>query len=192
MFIDKKWLLVFDNANSWEDLRGYWPCCASGSILITSQVSELGQSTTSNILLRPFKDKEGASLLVKEVGADTISQQDLMLASSISQVLGGLPLAIAHVAGYIRQTRIGFKDFLALFQTRQNSSKIFSEAINTPHYDKNLRLIYEIALQELSDSSRKLAQILSMLSPEGVPVEMLTGDQEDQCLLFPTKSPSPR
>lgn len=189
---DKNWLLIFDNADSYEDLRSYWPYCAHGSILITSQVSELGQFTASNIQLRPFSHADGGRMLLAEVGVNSNSQHNFGSACNISQALGGLPLAISHVAGYIRQSQTGLDDFLSRFQNRQTSSQIFREAINAPYYEKTLWLIYDIAFQELDESLRKLAQILSMLSPEGVPVEMLSDQFEEHRSILGTSGSSLR
>ncbi|KPM36798.1 hypothetical protein AK830_g9767 [Neonectria ditissima] len=176
---DKQWLLVFDNVIAWKDVKSYWPACATGSVLVTSQLSELGQATASHLDLRPLSDAEGAALLIDQINSEIASDEATRHAAAISRALGGLPLAIVHVAGYIRQSRTDLPAFIALLEKRQNSAKIFSESGNLTQYDKSLSVVHDIALQELDGSSMQLAQIMAMLSPEGIPEEMLSSDEDE-------------
>lgn len=181
---DKRWLLVFDNANKWEDLKGHWPSCATGSILLTSQVSELSQTTNQVIDLCPLVPPEGAHLLISQIDGDENADDVLESADLICRAIGGLPLAIVHVAGYIRQSQISLKDFLVLLQNRRHTARIFNEETAPFQYEKNLRVVHDIALQQLTPESLKLAQVLAMLSPEGVPKEMLSAGSDDPTLGF--------
>jgi len=44
------------------------------------------------------------------------------LATDITNALGGLPLALSQIGGFIVQRRLALKDFLALYE--RNSNKI--------------------------------------------------------------------
>lgn len=100
-------------------------------------------------------------------------------AKLISHALGGLPLAIVHVAGYIRQSRTDLPTFIGLFEKRRNSARIFNASGTLIHYDKSLTIVHDIALKELDKSSLQLAQIMAMLSPEGIPEEMISVDEAE-------------
>lgn len=183
---DKRWLLVFDNANRWEDLQGYWPFCASGSVLVTSQLVELRNMTSSAISLSTLEPSEGARFLLDEIAGDDDSQEAMDNARLISDALGGHPLSIVHVAGYIAQSYISLEAFLHLFKKRQRIARVLSQNIAWFQYERNMEVVHDIALQELDAPSLMLAQILSMLSSEGVPKEMLLvdADYDDHSLEF--------
>ena len=170
--------------NRWKDIEPYWPCCASGSILVTSQLSEVSRATTSSVELRPLSAEEGADFLLDQIGEDPGSKILRGPAISISRALGGLPLAIVHVGGYIRQSQSSLETCLTLLEKRQSSARLFNEDTTMFQYDKCLRIVHDIALQMLDEDSLRLAQILSMLSPEGVPEKMLSLDHEDPALAF--------
>lgn len=178
VFTDKRWLLVFDNANRWEDLQGYWPFCASGSVLVTSQLARLRTMVSSEIRLSTLEPSEGARFLLDEIAGDGDPQTDMGNARLISEALGGHPLSIVHVAGYIAQSHISLEAFLHLFENRQRIARILSQETTLLQYERNMEVVHDIALQELDAPSLMLAQILSMLCSEGVPREMLLVDAD--------------
>ncbi|RYP80174.1 hypothetical protein DL770_006338 [Monosporascus sp. CRB-9-2] len=105
-------------------------------------------------------------------------------ANLVSRAVGGLPLAIVHVAGYIRQSQMSLEEFLTLLQNRQQAARIFNEDTIVFQYDKSLRVVHDIALQQLNPQSLKLAQVLSMLSPDGIPKEILSAEHDNPALKF--------
>lgn len=148
-------------------------------MIVTSQVVELRQATSSDVDLRPLSKDEGAALLVDQINRDIASEETMRHAAAISQALGGLPLSIVHVAGYVRQSRIGLSEFMSIIGKRQNTSRMFNESGNLVQYDKNLSIVHDIALQELDAGSLQLAQLMAMLSPEGIPEEMFAVGDAD-------------
>jgi len=165
-------------------LKAYWPSSTHGSILITSQNAELAQVTLLEIPLKPFDKLEGKNLLFEHIHGDQTSSEQSKNAELISHALGGLPLAIAHVAGYIRQSKVSPADFLKLLEERSNSARIFNKDTLLFQYDKTLRVVNDIALQKLDEDALKLIQILSMMNPDGVPEDMLYGDHDEPALSF--------
>lgn len=187
---ERRWLLIFDNAEDWASLKPYWPS-RGGALLLTSQNASLAQVTRSEVRLQPFPKAEGGRLLLKlnhhvnvDAPADASGQ-----ANRIADELGGLPLAIAHVAGYIYESKAGFEDFLLLFQERSNSAHIFASEGNmsTFQYEKRLGVVWDLALNRLerqNPDALRLVQTLSMLNPDGVPEGMLYGVHTEPELAF--------
>ena len=186
MLIDKQWLLVFDNAQDWETLRTCWPCSTHGSIILTAQNPEFAQVATKEIALKPLDDTEGAGLLLKHLRDENKTEEQQKHARSISFELGGLPLAIAHVAGYLSQSGESLQKFLEQFSERVHSAKVFQmdAPMTTFQYERTLGVVWDVALQRLSPDALQLIQILSMMNPDGVPEDMLYGDHEAECLAF--------
>lgn len=84
--------------------------------------------------LRPLENEEGARLLLSYVEhADPIDAFEQ--AKLICQELGGLPLAIVHVAGYVRQSQIPLARFLNDYQAAysQNLADNYPSLLHQPY-----------------------------------------------------------
>lgn len=182
---EKRWLLVFDNAETWSILGPCMPRANHGAVLITSQDDQLGQLAAEEIHLRPLNDTEGLELILKHLpkAGATYNVED---AKKISAQLGGLPLALGYAAGHISKTKWSLEEFLGFFEERQISASIFSMlAPTTTHqYEKSLEMVWEVSLQRLEPDQRKLIQILSMLNPDGIPEQMLYTVHQEPELAF--------
>jgi hypothetical protein len=182
---DRKWLLIFDNVERLESLTAYRPRANHGSVLLTSQNARLSSQTTYNIPLVSFDGLEGCTFLLKHLNRQHSSTESDD-ARSLCEELGGLPLAIAHVAGYMTESSVSVKDALDMLTRRREAAKIFEKKPEgaTFGYKKALGFVWDIALQELDESALKLMQVLSMLNPDGVPEDMLYGDHTEPALSF--------
>ncbi|KIX09848.1 uncharacterized protein Z518_00929 [Rhinocladiella mackenziei CBS 650.93] len=180
----QRFLLVFDNAESWATVEAYLPRCIYGTILITTQHKQLAKQATYALPVKPMDRIVGARLLLSHLpGQATTEQKEI--ARLICDELGGLPIAIAHVAGFIRELT-GLHGFLDMFKERANSSAIFDLPAPTTvaTYEKRLGLVWDFALNQVSSDSLTLLHILSMLSPDGVPVDDLHHRDLDSDLAF--------
>jgi len=116
----ERWLLVFDNLDNPEDLRGivnFFPANRHGCILITSRYAgckELGQS----IELDDMEKDEGLQLLLRSSGGDTDERE---AAEEILNLLGNLPLAIDQGRAYISKRQLGLRAFVREYQQRKQS-----------------------------------------------------------------------
>ncbi|CAI4214350.1 unnamed protein product [Parascedosporium putredinis] len=163
----KQWLLIFDNVHRREDLNAYWPACASGSVLITSQAANIGRTTVSAIALAPLSPAEGAMLLVDQIElGDQHYSQEFPKANMIAATFHGHPLSIVHIAGFIQLSNISLGDFAHLLKEQKHVNQILNQDNAVYPYDKPLRVAHEFTLLKLDTPSSKLAQVLSMLSPE--------------------------
>ncbi len=127
----------------------------------------------SSILLESFEAEEAAAFVLKHLKmTHETDQHDAVV--SLCKELGGLPLAIAHIAGYMEASSISPQETLGMFKDLSDSNAIFNDKpVTTFDYDKALNCVWDIALRELDTDTRKLMQVLSMLSPTGVSDEML-------------------
>ncbi|RFU30827.1 hypothetical protein B7463_g5472, partial [Scytalidium lignicola] len=177
----KRWLIVYDNVESWNTIKDYWPHSSTGSIIITSQHSDLTQITGGlEIPLQPLNSTDGGVLLLRHlrrVHSNTTSAVDMADAKSVSETLGGLPIAIAHMAGFIDKTQKSLTEFIAMFQKRDQSRVLWSpdtKYASTYQYDgKTLDTVWKIAIDELPEDALRIIQILAMLNPDKVPEKML-------------------
>lgn len=165
-------------------MTAYWPRSNHGSVLLTAQIALFKHQTTYNIHLEPFEAEEGSSCLLKYLGGQDISGKNDD-AVKLCEVLGGLPLAIAHFAGYMTESALSCADALKLLTRRREAMGIFDTKPETTFgYPKSLSYAWDVPLEELDADALKLMQVLSMVSADGVPEEMFLGDHPEPALSF--------
>ena len=192
VFLDRNWLLIFDNADSWDCIRPYWPNGTNGAIIVTSQIAGLVQAgpIRSHVQPRPLNEEEGANLLLDLAQHKNPSEEDMAAARGVSGVVGGLPIAIAHIAGYMFNSAVTLPELIPRLKTQEaytiwSSEKTWSTAM----YEQRLDMVWHVALQELPEEAMNLLQILAMMSPDFIPEAMLFGQvDKDLDLFVKTKS----
>jgi hypothetical protein len=196
----KRWLLIYDNAERGQLLRGYWPVGARGSILLTSRsyynFFEDDQRHGETVPL--FNEEERWDLLMAYLGpeweAQHFAEGDMMVevekaaAKTLLDNTQGLPLAITHAASLIKNPKIGtfpgkstdtsVRGFLELF--RENYKTLPQRQIGPrePLFH-SLDTIWSIAFNALSENARALLGVLALLSPDLILIDLFQpSDQE--------------
>ncbi|KAG4438764.1 hypothetical protein IFR05_005741 [Cadophora sp. M221] len=170
--LDRNWLLIFDNVSSWKDIATYMPnnMNTRGSILITTQIPDLNQCTAifTNIAVAPLSIVEATSLLMQLLGREETLLEDKAIAKKIAQALGGYPLSIATVGGYILQSNCRLREY---FERFNKSSVLWKGESNTFtwQYEKTLQNVCDVALMELPATALELHEILAFLNPDEIP-----------------------
>ena len=179
-------MIIYDNVESWDTIKDYWPHSPGGSIIITSQHSDLAQiSGGLEVALSPLKSVDGAVLLLRHLrrlSSIDASASDMADAKAVSETLGDLPIAIAHMAGYIDKSRKTLPEFISMFQKREHSRELWSSKRKfdtTYQYNKSLDTVWDIALEELPDDALRVIRILAMLNPDKNPEQMLYLTKDD-------------
>lgn len=102
------------------------------------------------------------------------TEEDVASAQDIASLVGRLPIAIAHMAGYMFTSKTKPKEL----QQRLETKEIYNiwqkrGTWTTPLYEQTLERVWSIALQELSASARGLLYVMSMLNPDAIPDDLL-------------------
>ncbi len=182
--VDTKWLLIFDNAESWSSIQPYWPTYSHGAVLITTQHPDLAQVTSLELHLKPLSTEMGTELLFKHLRRVTsVPMDERTSAASIVEELGGLPLAVAHIAGYIDQSQSSLNGFLVEFYERRHGSEIWNgePSASTAHYmPGKLGTVWDIAINALRPAAKKLLEVLAFLNPDSIPEDIFDMLPQDQ------------
>jgi hypothetical protein len=122
-----------------------------------------------------MEPKEGRSLIQRYLKRGASEQAE---ADALSRDLGGLPLAIAHFAGYVAKSQCTIQQILDSYRQRYKSSQIWDVQISasTSEYGHTLATVWDLAWRRLSSDSVKLIELIAFLNPDSIPEEMFIGD----------------
>lgn len=173
---NKSWLLILDEAIETSGLLTSLISLSSnnGSILLTSRRRFLDRiKASSDIQLEELTPKESVDFLYKRAGRKEAGLSDKNAAYEIVTTLDCLPLAIELAGAYIRETQVGYHDYL--FRLRERLSKLTNIQ---KHYDgvlETLSAAFDINSSistEFSEYSIELLGISSFLYTDKIPVEL--------------------
>lgn len=194
---EKRWLIVFDNVNLWSEILQYLPTDplkTNGSILITARKSNLNALSKlkyQSLELGALTLDEGRQLLLLSMQPDLDHRQlkthpEYKLAGEIASLAERLPLALAHIAGYLQVSKCTLTDFVQLWNERRRHTKGLASqdgplSLST---DRALETVWNIGLREVTIDARELLDILAFLDSETIQRGLLVGEHEEPSLDF--------
>lgn len=191
---DKKWLLIYDNAERENLLKGYWPVGARGKILLTSRTyyNFFEDDQRKGKTVPFFTSEESYANLMAQLGPDwqtahlspggVMSEVEKLSARTLLKEIGGLPLAIKYASRLILNREVGMTrpggrgddsihGFLELFD---QSSKALPQRQSGPRNPTvhSLDTIWSIAFDALSSNTRAILQVLALVSPDEILIDL--------------------
>lgn len=170
----RRWLLVFDAAESPEAVRKFFPSNGPGEILVTSR-NPAWAGVARPVEVSVFRREESKELLRRR-GPD-ISDAD---ADQVADKLGDLPLAIEQAAAWRAETGMPVREYLRLFE--EKVAEIF-ESSTTPDYEVSLAAAWNVSFDELRNHNPAAHQILlicAFFSSEPISRDLFTGVRNAQ------------
>ncbi|KAF3938967.1 hypothetical protein ABW19_dt0202954 [Dactylella cylindrospora] len=158
-----EWLLIVDNYDNPNDfkLNTLLPTRDVGHILITSRSSNPYPGSRKIEVVGGVEEREAVDLLCKTSGRNiTLNDNGV---SHIVQSVGRLPYAIELIGAYLQKYRIPIEKYAG----------ILSEDLEEPL--ERLNAIWEISFNKLSNNSKHMLQLLSLIGNEEIPDELLVG-----------------
>ncbi|SEL25772.1 Tetratricopeptide repeat-containing protein [Streptacidiphilus jiangxiensis] len=164
-----RWILVFDNAESPEQIARYLPASASGAILITSRYPHWDR------VARPLEvdvlPREESTELLRRRGEDLTEDE----ADRLAEALGDLPLAIEQVAAWRAETGMPADQYLRLFEEKQSELLTFC---SPGDYGRSVATTWNVSLDQIETidpAAIQLLQICAFYAPEPVPRHLFAG-----------------
>jgi tetratricopeptide (TPR) repeat protein len=197
----KRWLLIYDNAERENLLKGFWPVGARGSILLTSRsfYNFFEDDQRQGETVPVFSIEESNASLMAHLGQDwqtvhlgeanMLADVERAAANTLLHQTGGLPLAINHAAKLILNKKIGMKrerdqgddtihGFLELFRESHMNLPKRQTGERDPLIH-SLDTIWSIAFDALSMNARAILSVLALVSPDVILIDLfLPSDQE--------------
>jgi hypothetical protein len=131
----------------------------------------------SSIPLRSLSLDESVELLIKCLRRDPakVTEEDQKVLQEVSDMIGGLPLAIIHIGGYISESKHRLSYFRDFFKSRWQRYAWGGKSV-VEQYHKRLEIVWDLALDELPANARQLINIMAYLNPDEIPEEWLAED----------------
>ncbi|MEU0179096.1 FxSxx-COOH system tetratricopeptide repeat protein [Streptomyces massasporeus] len=161
------WLLVFDNAEDIEAVRGYFPHNGPGKVIVTSRNRGWERVATS-LPVNVFERDESIELLQKR--ATDLPRED---ADRLAEALGDLPLAVEQAGAWLGVTGMEVDEYLDLLA--QRSPEIL-EIEQSPDYPVSVAAAWDISLERIRENNpgaRQLLDICASMAPEPIPRSIL-------------------
>jgi hypothetical protein len=178
-------MLILDNVVDTKTLKGCWPQRVPGSVvLLTSRNPAIGRDLVNHrIHLQALGVEATSDLIFSVLDHVPRTQKTLAAAKAIAESLGGLPLAVNQIVGYIYDRVIPLEDFMVHYRTRWK--KIQAEDVGLQDYDETLAHVWSMLLQDLKPESRLLQQLLSLLDPDRIPPAILRAKVDELIVARP-------
>ncbi|KAI0548144.1 hypothetical protein F4679DRAFT_552083 [Xylaria curta] len=183
------WVLVFDNVNSYKDVRAYWPSEAQNrcSIIVTTQLMPMTTDTWAHhkIELERLNPEDGSKVLLNYLGMSDLATDDptRALACQVSELHGGLPLLIALAAAVIEPNGNNLELWIEENKGRHLRLDQHYDG-GAWNYDRPPTEIFDAALGRLASDSKELLFMLLFLSPDDIHEQLLLSDHKAGELSF--------
>lgn len=165
----RRWLLVFDAAESPDAVLPFFPRNGPGKILITSRNSDWA-GIARPLELAVFKREESIELLGRR-GPEI----DLDAANQLAEKLGDLPLAVEQAAAWRAVTGMPVQEYLRLFD--ESVAEILDTA-TAPDAEVSVAAAWNVSFEELktrNPAAHQILHICAFFSPEPISRDLLTG-----------------
>jgi tetratricopeptide (TPR) repeat protein len=162
-----RWLLIFDNADEPEPIRGFMPS-GPGHVIVTSR-NRRWQLVADAIEVDVFSREESKQFLDRRDPG--ITAQD---ADRLAEALGDLPLALEQAASLLAETVMTPKIYLDLYE--KQASRVLGERPSTTDYPLPVAAAWSLSvtkLREQTPSAMELLQRCAFFGTAPIPLELL-------------------
>jgi hypothetical protein len=172
---DTSWLIIFDNVDDNELLISNWPAAGNGQIVVTCRSELIAACPAAySVGIPPFTKKEGGELLLRLAKKHSVDVGDIAAAEELSEMLGGLALAIDITARQIFVKKKSMQQFLPYFiKNKQALREPPRYAARNPYYNLTLVTVWQTAFASLDRNSSHLLGLICFFAPDDIPREII-------------------
>ena len=170
-------LLIFDNAVDADVLKPYLPRGGRVHVLVTSN-AHAWRGVATPVEIRLWPKEIGADYLIARSGR--AGERDAAL--TLSEALGGLPLAHQQAAAYCERLDISLADYLRRFEAAP--ARLLDDARHAPaeyHDGLTVAKTFALAIEEaakLHPAAEPLIVHAALLAPEPIPLFLFAEARE--------------
>jgi tetratricopeptide (TPR) repeat protein len=183
---NSQWLLILDNADELDLLPPFLPPLPGGHVLLTTRAWDM-QGFAGKLAVEVLPDEQGALLLLRRAGlltaADDLAQapaDERRLATTLTQELGGLPLALDQAGAYLEATSTPLDEYLQIYQTHRHILLKKRRSLLAQHPEP-VATTWSLSFQRVEEKNPAAADLLRLcayLAPDAIPETILTEGAE--------------
>jgi tetratricopeptide (TPR) repeat protein len=168
-------LLIYDNANNAREFEKYAPRGSAARLIVTSNAPDW-RGVAAPVEIEVWPPEIGATFLIERTG-----QSDHVAAITLSEALGGLPLAHEQAAAYCERLGLSLAGYLALFKA--GSTELLDADRDVPYdYGKTVAKTFSFAIDQaakLHPAAESLIIYAALLAPEPIPLYLFSEGREN-------------
>jgi tetratricopeptide (TPR) repeat protein len=178
----RRWLIVFDNATTADDVRPWLPGAGDGQAIVTTRnnaLDELGAVVDVDV----FGEAMATECLVTRAPHAGDHEQ----AGELARALGGLPLALAHAGAYCRDG-VTFSAYQELLSDLPATAVFESDP--EAAYRETVATTWKVSIDAATQRAALAAPVLQMaayLAPDAIPIALFDSLLDDPADLAQSK-----
>lgn len=169
-------MMVFDNAcdDGFADLEASWPQGKNGTILITTRNTATSHhfAAAETIHLEPFEAVESVIFLESMIASSSyiVPKNHNVEIMKIAALLGGLPLAISQMVGFLVESKCPLDEFASLYSSYENIETIHETSTpgSTTFYQHTLSTVWTMSITSLDRDATKMLDLIAFLDPDSL------------------------
>ncbi|KAJ6158982.1 hypothetical protein N7485_011808 [Penicillium canescens] len=169
-----KWMIIYDNAETIELLRDYWPLYGSnGRVLITTRNLSLGfDPADAGLEILPWDTDTGSKfllhLLTGHISADLLTKE-AQSAYDLSERLSGHALALSNMCGLIHRRSWSISELVEVY----DRSKDFNHGLET---------VWKLSFESLRPDCAALLSVFTFCAPDSIPQSLFEFNDQTEKL----------
>ncbi|ARV62932.1 tetratricopeptide repeat protein [Nostocales cyanobacterium HT-58-2] len=170
-------LLVLDNVTNYKQVKPYLPPSSSRFKALITTRQRLGASI-AQLPLDVLQPEAALELLRTLIGAERVNGE-ISQAESLCEWLGYLPLGLELVGRYLaRKQDLSLAEMLRRLEKKRLEQPALVKPEDDMTAQQGVQAAFELSWQELNNTDKQLACLLSLFAPAPIPWELV----EEQCL----------
>jgi tetratricopeptide (TPR) repeat protein len=166
-------LLVYDNARNASEIRPYMPRTGAAHAIVTSNAPDWG-GVAAPVEIEVWPTEIGADYLTARTGRD----QERQSALTLSEALGGLPLAHEQAAAYCERIGLAFAEYLTRFNAAPARLLDTEKDAPADYHDRmTVAKTFALAIDEaakLHPAAESLIVYAALLAAEPIPLYLFS------------------
>ena len=175
------WLLILDNADDLKLAYAFLPPAFGGHLILTTRAQATG-TQAEQIEVETMLPEVGMLFLLrrsKRIGTHApladANPADIAVARSITEELGGLPLALDQAGAYIEESQCSLDDYQQRYRKRRTTLLNRRGGLGGDHPEP-VATTWSLSFQKVEKKNPLAADLLRLcafLHPDTIPVELI-------------------
>ncbi len=174
---EKRWLIVYDNADDSGLLMSSLPHRGNGAIIVTSQNKNIYRglpASAKQIQVGGLTEKEAEDFLLARAGAVNADAGQRWISRCLAKKFRYWPLALRQLGAFVTESETPLDEVWEILSHNPSlEDKIYAYKDTSSLYERALLSAWDPILSRLPDKAANLLSVLSLFDPDKVPSQLL-------------------